>query len=175
MEKDRGYHRGMFIFAFLIAVLLPSAVPAQPQPDSFKSLEFVVGSCWLGTFPDGKQTDEHCFEWVYDKKLIRDRHVVRGGGGVLYQGETIYNWNPTAKRLEYVYWNSDGMAMPGQVEPMTDGVRFLQQYPTDKGPIDMRVIWTRGGSDSYRVQTTMRSGDTWTTVNTMEMTRRPRR
>ena len=31
---------------------------AGPPADAFAPLEFLVGSCWVGTFPDGKATDE---------------------------------------------------------------------------------------------------------------------
>jgi len=36
------------------------------RPDAaFQPLDFLAGSCWRGTFPDGKATDAHCFDWVY--------------------------------------------------------------------------------------------------------------
>ena len=65
----------------------------------------MVGDCWVGTFPDGKATDEHCFEWVYDRKFIRDRHVVRNGEAP-YFGEALYGWDAKEKRLAFWYWNS---------------------------------------------------------------------
>ena len=86
--------------AFSALALFPTQ---QPQPPDFRPLEFVVGSCWVGTFPDGKATDEHCFEWVYDRKFIRDRHVVRNGEAP-YAGEALYGWDPKAKRLAFWYW-----------------------------------------------------------------------
>src|SRR4051812_23935066 len=77
-------------------------------PD-FRPLEFLVGSCWTGTFPDGKATDEHCFEWVFDHKFIRDRHVVGSGeGGGRYQGESLFGWSDKEQRVAFWYWNSNG-------------------------------------------------------------------
>src|SRR4051812_49896955 len=73
---------------------MPSAARAQGARvnPAFKPLEFLVGSCWTGTFPDGKQTDTHCFEWLYDRHFIRVRHVVRGGPP--YEGESTYRVDP---------------------------------------------------------------------------------
>jgi hypothetical protein len=67
-----------------------SSIPiSQPSAPDFRPFEFLVGDCWVGSFPDGKATDEHCFEWVYDRKFIRDRHVVRNGEAP-YFGEALY-------------------------------------------------------------------------------------
>ena len=49
----------------------------QPTIPDFRPFEFLVGDCWVGAFPDGKQTDEHCFSWLYDGKALRDVHTVR--------------------------------------------------------------------------------------------------
>ena len=68
-------------------------------------------------------TDEHCFEWVYERKFIRDRHVVRNGQAP-YAGETLYGWDPKEKRLAYWYWNSDGEMLVGAVEYRADSIVF---------------------------------------------------
>ena len=80
----------------LVAAAALSAGPIGRQPTEstrFKPIEFVVGSCWTGTFPDGRQTDEHCFDWLFGHRFVRDRHIVRGGP--YYEGETIYSWDPS--------------------------------------------------------------------------------
>ena len=60
-------------------LLIPGAALAQPDP-AYQPLEFLAGHCWKGAFPGGKQTDEHCFTWVYGGKFLRDRHTVRADG-----------------------------------------------------------------------------------------------
>jgi len=152
----------------LVALLFLAQGPAA----HFTPLEFVVGSCWVGTFPDGKQTDEHCFEWVFDKKFIRDKHVVRAGGTAVYQGETIYSWDAASRRIAFSYYNSEGSVLTGKVEETADGLVFPQRYPTDTGVTEIQSTWTRPGPDSYRVHVTQKSGDTWTTLWTMELRRR---
>ena len=149
---------------------VPGLVAQQPQGADFGPLEFLVGSCWIGTFPDAKKTDEHCFEWVFDRKFIRDRHVVRGGAP--YQGETIYGWDPTAKRLSFWYWNSDGLLTVGRVEYTPEGIVFPERYTTSKGEVELKAVWTRLGTDGYRVWQGQRTNSGWKTLWTMDLTRK---
>jgi hypothetical protein len=144
-------------------------IPQARSPD-FRPLEFLVGDCWVGTFPDGKQTDEHCFEWVYDRKFIRDRYVVRNGKAP-YAGETLYGWDARAKRMAFWYWNSDGEVMVGTVEYHPDSIVFPTRYETDKGSIELRATWTRTGPDTYRVEHSQRTGEAWKPLWSMELKR----
>src|SRR4051812_19319402 len=160
--------------AFTAYLALSSFHLPPPQAPDFRPLEFLVGDCWTGAFPDGKQTDQHCFEWAYDRKFIRDRHVVRNGKAP-YSGETLYGWGAKEKRLAFWYWNSDGEFLAGTVEYHPDSIVFLTQYETDKGPIDLRAIWTRTGPDGYRVEQSQRAGEAWKPLWAMELRRTPRR
>jgi len=152
-------------YAALTSFPLPSAGP----PD-FGPFEFLVGHCWTGTFPDGTQTDEHCFEWVYDRKFLRDKHVVRNGKAP-YAGETIYGWDPKAKQMAFWYFNSEGEILTGTVEYRPDSIVFPTRYETEKGPVEMRAIWTRKGTDGYRVEQSQRAGDAWKPLWAMELKR----
>lgn len=140
-----------------------------PGPD-FGPLEFLVGSCWVGTFPDGKQTDEHCFEWVFDRKFIRDRHVVRGA--TPYEGETLYAWDAKAKALQYWYWNSAGELVQGRVQYTPEGVVFPSVWHSPKGEVEIKAVWKRSGEDAYRVWNGRRDGAEWKTMWEMELRRR---
>ena len=149
-----------------------SSIPIpQPSAPDFRPFQFLVGDCWVGRFPDGKQTDEHCFEWVYDRKFIRDRHVVRTGKAP-YAGETIYGWDAKAKRLAFWYFNSEGDVMVGTVEYRPDSIVFPTQYETDNGKIDLRATWMRTGPDSYRVAQSQRAGEAWKPLWAMELKRK---
>ena len=150
-----------FLAAIALAPIAARAYAQQPA-SPFAPIEFVVGSCWVGTFPEGKQTDEHCFEWVFDRKFVRDRHVVRGGE--LYQGETLYDWDAKNKRLAFTYWNSLGMVMHGDVKSTPQSIVF------DQG--DGRSTWTRTGPDGYHTLVEQKSGDGWKTLWAMDFTRK---
>jgi hypothetical protein len=133
-------------------------------------LEFLVGSCWIGTFPGGTVTDEHCFEWVYDRKFIRDRHVVRGGSP--YEGETIYGWDPLAKRLTWWYWSSDGQIIVGGVDYIAEEIVLPARYATPNGETELKAVLTRLGNDGYRVAQSERSGGVWKPLWTMDLARK---
>jgi hypothetical protein len=156
-----------------VAVVLLVAHPLDAQAPAtvdFKPLEFLVGRCWVGTFPDGKKTDEHCFEWVFDRKFIRDRHSVRGAA-VEYQGETLFGWDEKARHLGYWYWNSEGQMMVGTVLYEPGAIVFPTRYETEKGPVEIRAVWTAMGTDSYQVSQSQRSGAEWKPLWTMTLKR----
>ncbi len=144
-----------------------SAQDAKPSP--FEPLEFLVGSCWTGNFPGGKTTDEHCFEWVFDRKFIRDRHVVRGGDP--YSGETLYYWDAAAKRLAFQYYSSAGFVMSGTAEHTPEGVVFPQRQKTANGEVETKSLWTRVGTDGYHVWSGQKDGAGWKTLWTMDLKR----
>jgi hypothetical protein len=137
--------------------------------DDFGALAALVGSCWLGTFPDGKQTDEHCFEWMLDRRFIRDKHVVRGGKP--YAGETIYMWDRSARRLAFWYWNTEGQLMTGRGDPMAEGLVFLTRMPAPGGEMELKATWTPTGPDGFRIWNGQRIGDGWKELWTMDMKR----
>ena len=133
-------------------------------------MEFLVGHCWVGTFPDGKQSDEHCFEWVFDHKFIRDRHVVRNGASP-YAGETLYGWDPKEKRLGFWYWNSDGEILRGTVEYTAEAIVFPTEYESKSGPVKLRAVWTPQGRDGYRAEESQRVGKKWKTIMKVDFKR----
>jgi hypothetical protein len=151
-----------------VALLLLAARTADAQQAPLAPLEFLVGHCWIGTFPDGKATDEHCFEWMYDRKFIRDRHVVRGGDP--YSGETIYMWDAAAKRITFQYYSSAGFVIPGTAIPSAEGIEFPHRQKTAAGEVDAKAVWTRLGTDGYRVWQGQKNADgTWKTLWTMDL------
>ncbi len=142
-------------------LLLPLAVGAEPMAE-FQPLAFLSGHCWKGTLPDGKQTDEHCFTWVYDGKFLRDRHRVHGGGHPDFLGESIYLWNSSAQQIEYLYIEDQGGFSRGGVA--TDG-RALVFPPTlfiGHGQTQTyRSRWQPDGDKAYDVVTEFQSKDSW--------------
>jgi hypothetical protein len=39
-------------------------------------MAFLAGHCWKVEYQGAKQSDEHCFQWLYDCKALRDVHTV---------------------------------------------------------------------------------------------------
>jgi hypothetical protein len=161
---------------WLAGALLLGLLPHPPQaarsaPDALAPLAFVVGSCWKGTFPDGRKTDEHCYEWVFDRKFIRDRHVVEGDGQPPYRGETIFGWDAAAKRTGYWYWSSEGFVLTGAVETRDGRIIFPSRMTGPDGEMELEARWTRRGPDAYYVEQRRRTAQGWQVLWTMELTR----
>ena len=142
---------------FLIATVA-SAEPLAP----YQPLVFLAGSCWKGNLPNGKETDEHCFSWMYGGKFLRDRHVVRADNRPDYHGETIYFWNPDAKQLEYLYVESDGGFSRGVVSTPAGALVFPPTKDVDGSQIKTyRSRWSQDGANAYDVVTEFQSGNSW--------------
>jgi hypothetical protein len=130
-----------------LARVAPAETPSTPE---LEPLAFLAGQCWSGPFPDGKVTDEHCFEWVYDGRFLRDRHIVRGGKKP-YRGETLYYWDVAAKAITYIYFNSDGGVSRGTAKAEGDTLVFPSEHHTFEGgaTIEYDTTWKREGDDRY--------------------------
>ena len=111
----------------LLALLSPLTLHAEPSAH-FAPQAFLAGACWKGTFPDGKRTDEHCYEWVFGRQFMRDRHTVKGGEAP-YAGETIYYWDGESRLVNYLYFNVLGGHSRGTVTP-ADGVLYFPEENT---------------------------------------------
>ena len=61
----------------LCLLFVPVVVVAEPI-EALKPMAFLAGHCWKGDFADGKQTDEHCFQWLYGGKALRDSDQLIG-------------------------------------------------------------------------------------------------
>jgi len=145
-----------------------AAAPIEPlQP-----MAFLAGHCWKGDFPGGKETDEHCFAWLYDGKALRDTHTVRTPGRPDYIGETTYYWDSAAKRVEFVYIENLGGISRGNMQSMPEALIFPPtQYVADGQAMTYRVRWTRLSDTSYEAWSEMQGKDGWTTMFKLTMKR----
>ena len=155
--------------ALAIAATTSLSKPKQPSPSAFAPLEFLVGSCWAGTFADGKTTDTHCFDWILDRKFIRDNHVV--ASEPRYEGETTYAWDATAKRVVYRYVSSAGLLLDGTMESQGGQLISVGQYTGEKGPVNVRAVWTRLSDSTYRAESYEKAGDEWKLMFTVQYRR----
>ena len=138
------------------------AVLAADAESPYQAIAFLAGHCWKGSAPDGKQTDEHCFKWIYGDKFLRDEHVVRSGGGSTHAGESIYYWNGAAKRLEYLYVESDGGFSQGPVTVQGDALVFPATSFVENGKtVTYRSRWVRAADNAYDVVTEFQDKDAW--------------
>lgn len=154
---------GTVVAAFVAVQDTAAAWRAAPAlAPELQPLGFLVGGCWRATFPGGSQTDTHCYTPMLGGRLVRDRHVVEGASEP-YSGETIYRWDPEARRIRYDYYASDGGTSAGSVEPTPAGLDFPRNpYLSGTGErMTLRNALTREGETSFSGVSAMRQGETW--------------
>jgi hypothetical protein len=145
---------------FCLLLFAPGLALAQPDA-GYQPLAFLADHCWKGAFPGGR-TDEHCFTWIYGGKFLRDRHTVRAEGKPDASGESIYFWDSAAKRLEYLYIESDGGFSRGPLSIDNEALVFPDTSFVEKGKTMVyRSRWQRSGASAYDVVTEFKAKDSW--------------
>ena len=157
------------ILAMQAAGATPPAAPTLSAP--LQPLAFLVGSCWRATFPNSASTDTHCYTAMLGGRYIRDHHVVEGGPAP-YSGESIYRWDPQARRIRYDYYASDGGTSGGFADPTPAGIDFPEETYVggDGQTMVLRTVQT-GTGEAYSRTTSARQGETWREMWTMRFTR----
>jgi len=155
----------------LLPILIPTLVFAEPA-SQLQPMAFLAGSCWKGAFADGQTTDEHCFDWMYEGRFLRDRHVVKAPSKPDYVGETIYYWEPEAKQIQYLYVENFGGVSRGTAEAAADGMVFpATRYSDGKMAMTYRSRWTRIDAASYEAHAEAQVKDGWATMFRMKLTK----
>ena len=150
----------MTLFLIVLA-LAANAVRAEPIA-ALQPMAFLAGHCWKGEFPGGKQTDEHCFAWLYDGRALRDTHTVRTPGRPDYVGETTYYWDAGAKRVMFLYIENLGGVSRGTMESEGKALVFPPtQYVAEGEAMTYRVRWTQLDDTSYEAFSEAQSKDGW--------------
>ena len=160
--------------ATLVAPMgVSSAASAETDP-ALRPMAFLAGHCWKGTFPDGTQTDEHCFSWIHGGKALRDTHTVRTPGRADYTGDTTYFVDLAARRVDYVYVENHGGISRGSMTSEPGALVFPDAVYIDAdGPMTYRARWTLKGDDAYEAWSEARDKDGWKTMFRMLMRRQP--
>ena len=143
------------------------ALAAELQP-----LAFLVGSCWRATFPNSSSTDTHCYTAMLGGRYIRDVHIVEGAPSP-YAGESIYRWDPQARRIRYDYYASDGGYSRGFADPTPTGLDFPQEnYVGANGrTMTLRNTLVRDGEGYAGTSSARQADGSWRELWTMRFTR----
>ncbi len=158
--------------AALVALAAPG-VRAQ-LVNHLQPMAFLAGHCWKGEFPDGAQSDEHCFQWLYGDKALRDVHTVRTVGRPDSVGETTYFWDPAARAIRYLYIENQGGVMRGTVEPAPGVLAFpAAQYASGGNEVAVRAKWTVIDAGSYEAWSEAEDKGAWTTMFKIVMKKAP--
>lgn len=159
------------LLALFLGIAIATPVTAEPI-DALKPMAFLAGSCWKGTFPDGQVTDEHCFQWLYGGKALRDTHTVRAPGRPDYIGETTYYYDSAARRVEYLYVENLGGISRGTMESSPPALVFpAAQFVEGGKAMTYRTRWTRVDEGTYEVFAEAEGKGAWTPMFKLTMKR----
>ena len=161
----------MRVFPLLLMLAAGSAAAAPIEP--LQPLSFLAGNCWKGSIPATASTDEHCFAWVLDGRVLRDTHVVRTAGKPDYRGETTYYWSPISNAVEYLYVDNKGGMSRGVMETVANTLAFPPaEHAGDDPSAVFRVRWTPAGTRAYDAWAEKKGTDgSWQTMFKMTMTK----
>lgn len=135
------------------AALMLVAAPVSGAFDPF------MGSCWTADFT-ATMRDTHCFELLYNGAHVRDRHEVKGGGKVVYAGETTYSLD--GDKMVFVYLNDLGGFGGGTVLRDKNKLRFKgsMRGAPDKPSVPIDSEWLLRDADHYEVRSLVPSAST---------------
>ena len=160
--------------SLLMITLVASPTALAAPVEALQPMAFLAGHCWKGTFPDGKQTDEHCFSWLYDGRALRDVHTVRTPGRPDYVGETTYYPDPAARSVAFLYIENLGGVSRGSMLPDGSALVFPPtQYVADGESLTYRVRWTRIDDAAYEAWSEAQGKEGWNTMFRMVLRRVP--
>lgn len=159
------------MLALFLAMQATGATPPPALAAELQPMAALVGSCWRASFPGGRATDTHCYTAMLGGRYIRDVHVVAGGPP--YSGETIYRWDPLARRIRYDYYASDGGHSSGSAAPTETGFDFPEEiYVGGDGQVMvMRTVQTGSGETWSRTTSARQPDGSWREMFTMRFTR----
>lgn len=133
----------------------------------------MAGHCWSGTYPDGRTSDTQCYSAQFGR-LLRGSIKLSGMHGSKqvdnFEGDSVYAWNPKAKRVDYTFWASDGTYGTGEMFLEGEQLIFPAPGGADSTAGGMRSVWRRVDVNSFVVTREKRQGDTW--VRVLEVTYR---
>jgi hypothetical protein len=156
--------------ALLLATTCAAAAEAPSNP--LQPLALFAGHCFKGSFLDRGDSDEHCFQWLYGGKALRDTHTVRGASHPDYVGETTYYWDSATRRIDYLYIENGGGIMRGTVEPAAGALVFpAAAYVVGGQSMTLRVRWTLLGGEAYEAWSEVEGKDGWQTFFRVKMAR----
>jgi hypothetical protein len=110
-------------------LVLAAALLAAPDP--LAPLDWLVGHCWQGE-PVGGVVDTHCF--ARSDAGVRDHHKVEWPAGVIFEGDTDYDWDAAGRRIRFRYGGGKGPASEGTLVATDERLDFGGGLSWRRGP-----------------------------------------
>jgi hypothetical protein len=164
----RGVRLALAALAFVAGAAWAQAVaPAEGPLAGFGWFADLAGSCWKGTQADGRAADTQCYS-VQHERLLRGTiriHIERPGGAapIDFEGDSVFAYEPAAKKVVYTQWGSDGSYATGEMVREGDTLFFSNRRP-DGAEARVRFAWRRVDADSFKVTRERKEDAGWKEV-----------
>ena len=153
-----------------LLILIPSMTFAGEPLSKFGWFADVVGSCWIGTFPDGTTQHSHCYSSQFDH-FIRGTATlaIRENGQMVekFHGDSLFAWDEKAQRIVYYIWSSTGSHSQHEAMYEGDDLTFPIESKEEPGRITSRSIWQRIDRNSFEVRREVPEGEGWKSTLTV--------
>ena len=162
--------------AVAAACAAASSAFAQSLPVGFGWFADMVGSCWVGKFPDGKTVHTHCYTAQFGK-FMRGTAALAGekdgAAHVQFEGDSIYAWDDAGKKIVYYIWGSDGNHNRLEASWSGEELTFPVMTRADPAKVAFRSVWKRIDANSFEVRRERPNGNEWATVLSVTYRRAP--
>jgi hypothetical protein len=149
---------------------------AQETSQGFDWFGELAGSCWVGVFPDGVTEHTHCYSTQFGR-FIRGTAALaeleEGKREVRFEGDSVFAWDESSRRIAYFIWGSDGSYRELEAEFMREELHFPVPRRDDAAQILYRSVWRRIDADTFEVRRERPVDGSWTTELTVVYHRAP--
>lgn len=157
--------------AILMSALLLSAPVALAGPlDGFGWFASLVGSCWVGKFPDGRTRHTQCYTSQFDRYLRGTAVLSTEQGGVAkdqFSGDSLFALDESSGRIVYYIWGSNGSHGRHEAHYSGDELVFPIARKDDPAVTGYRSVWRRIDAETFEVRRETPDGDGWDTELTV--------
>jgi hypothetical protein len=161
--------------ALVATLAMATATSGAPVADRFGWFTELVGSCWIGRFPDGERQHTQCYTTQFDKFIRGTAQLDRVKGGTispLFAGDSLFTWDESTARIVYYIWGSDGSHSKHEAYYEGQALVFPVESRKEPGKISYRSVWARIDKNSFDVRREVPDGAGWKTELTVRYGRR---
>jgi hypothetical protein len=154
----------------LLTIALAGLAHAADAVPGFGWFADMAGSCWVGTFPDGKTEHRQCYTTQFGRFLrgtaelrVRENDKLQ----LVFEGDSLFTWDEGRRKIVYYIWGSDGSHRQLEAGFLGDELAFPVPDRNDATKVAYRSVWRRTDTDTFEVRRERPSGDGWTTELTV--------
>lgn len=150
--------------AAIAGLMIPLSVVAAEPSGRFGWFANVIGSCWIGTFPDGRTQHAHCYTSQFDHFIRGTATLSTDRDGTLtaqFHGDSVFAWNENQRRIEYYIWGSDGNHGRHEAYYADEELVFPIGGRQDPEKIVSRSVWRRVDDVTIEVRREVPDGTGW--------------